>query len=115
MIKNRNEKTYYNNICHIKVNKREQNNNINNNSPPHQENNYFYNTKINSLILQESPNNNRTQNIFQQTRPSNNNIFLEYDFLANNLNNLIPEKKPIQALYKNNTKSKFSNNCKKNK
>ena len=101
MLRNRNEKSYYNNICQIKVNKRDQNNSINNNnSPPHQENNYYYNTKINSLILQESSNNSRSQNIFQQSNPSNNNIFLEYDFLANNLNNIIPEKKPVHSLYK---------------
>ena len=87
---------YNNNINQIKVNKRTINNNIKTNFPPHQENNYYYNTKINRLILQEAPNNNRTQNFYQQPILSN----MEYDFLANNVNNIIPEKKPEKSFYK---------------
>ena len=104
MIKNGNPQNFYNgNIQHIKVNKRIQNNNIKDISPPHQ-NNYFYNTKINRLILQEAPKNNRIQNIYQQQPvPSNKSIYIEYDFLANNVNNLIQEKRQMQSLYKKNT------------
>ena len=77
MIKNGNPQNFYNgNIQHIKVNKRIQNNNIKDISPPHQ-NNYFYNTKINRLILQEAPKNNRIQNIYQQQPvPSNKSIYI---------------------------------------
>ena len=95
---------YKSNIRQIKVNKRAHNNNLKNNSPSlsHQENNYFYNTKINRLILQEAPNNNRIQNIYQQPGPYNKNVYIEYDFLANNPNFINQENKQIQTLYKKN-------------
>ena len=95
------------NILQIKVNKRTSNTNTKHNSPsinsPHQENNYYYNTKINRLILQEAPNNNRIQNIYQPPDPSNKNILFEYDFLPNNINNIISEKNQINSLNKKNT------------
>ena len=100
-----NQSSFYNsNIRHIKVNKRSQNNSIKSNSQglSHQENNYFYNTKINRLILQEAPNNNRIQNIYQQPDQYNKNIYIEYDFLQNNPNNMNIENKQINALYKKN-------------
>ena len=104
-----NQSSFYNsNIRHIKVNKRSQNNSIKSNSPglSHQENNYFYNTKINRLILQEAPNNNRIQNIYQQPGQYNKNIYIEYDFLQNNLNNMNIENKQINTLYKKNASFK---------
>ena len=95
------------NILQIKVNKRTSNTNTKHNSPsinsPHQENNYYYNTKINRLILQEAPNNNRIQNIYQPPDPSNKNILIEYDFLPNNINNIISEKNQMNSLNKKNT------------
>jgi len=105
-----NIQSFYNsNILQIKVNKRANNtnNNTKNNSPKnvssHQENNYFYNTKINRLILQEAPNNNQIQNIYQQQEPDNKrSILIEYDLLANNINSIIPPKKQMQTLYKKN-------------
>ena len=103
---------YNSNILQIKVNKRTTNTNTNtkNNSPrnisSHQENNYYYNTKINRLILQEAPNSNQIQNIYQQQEPANkSSILIEYDLLANNFNNIIPQKKQIQSLYKKNKKN----------
>ena len=106
----KNDQNYYHdNIRHIKVNKKSQNNDIKNNSLPHQENNYYYNTKINRLILQEAPNNNRIQNIYPHPGISNKNIYIDYDILANNINNvnninnIIPQKRPIQSLYKKTT------------
>ena len=50
--------------------------------------------------MQEAPNNNRFQNIYQQQEPSNKSIYIEYDILANNVNTLIPEKKLVNSLYK---------------
>ena len=98
---------YKSNIPQIKVNKKATNINTKNNSPSmvphHQENNYYYNTKINSLILQEVPSNNRIQNIYQPPVLSNKSILIEYDFLANNVNNIISEKKKMNTLYKKNT------------
>ena len=96
---------YKSNIRQIKVNKRNHNNNIKNNSPSlsHQENNYFYNTKINRLILQEAPNNNRIQNIYKQPGLYNKNVYIEYDFLANSPNYAINHaNKQVQTLYKKN-------------
>ena len=106
----KNDQNYYHdNIRHIKVNKKSQNNESKNNSLPHQENNYYYNTKINRLILQEAPNNNRIQNIYPHSGITNKNIYIDYDILANNLNNvnninnIISQKRPIQSLYKKTT------------
>ena len=102
--KGKNEQNFYNdNILQIKVNKKTQNNSVRTNSPPHQENNYYYNTKINRLILQEAPNNNRIQNIYHNPAPQNKSIFIEYDILANNVNNLMPEKRAKKALYRKTT------------
>ena len=107
---------YNSNILQIKVNKRTNNTNINtkNNSPKnissHQENNYFYNTKINRLILQEAPKDNQIQNIYQQKEPVNkSSILIEYDLLANNINNLLPQKKQMQSLYKKNKNNNIQN------
>ena len=99
---------YNSNIRHIKVNKRTQNNNIKTNSPglSHQENNYFYNTKINRLILQEAPNNNKIQNIYEQPGPYNKSIYIEYDFLTNNQNNINADNKQNHGLYKKNSSFK---------
>ena len=102
--KGKNEQNFYNdNILQIKVNKKTQNNSVRTNSPPHQENNYYYNTKINRLILQEAPNNNRIQNIYHNPAPQNKSIFIEYDILANNVNNLMPKKRAKKALYRKTT------------
>ena len=112
-----NIQSFYNsNILQIKVNKRTNNTNSNtkNNSPKnvssHQENNYYYNTKINRLILQEAPNNNQIQNIYQQQESSNkSSILIEYDLLANNINNILPQKKQMQSLYKKNKNNNIQN------
>ena len=104
MIKSRvrQQNHFKSNILQIKVNKI----NKKNNSPsmvPHQENNYYYNTKINGLIFHEAPDNNRNSSKYQPLSPLNKDILIEYDFLANSVNNIICENKQINSLYKKDT------------
>ena len=85
--------------------------NIKSNSPvlSHLENNYFYNTKINHLILQGPSNSNRGPNVYQQTNPLFNSVYINYDILnknSNNINNMYQKKYQINSnsLNKDNKK-----------
>ena len=85
--------------------------NIKSNSPvlSHLENNYFYNTKINHLILQGPSNSNRGPNVYQQTNPLFNSVYINYDILnknSNNISNMYQKKYQINSnsLNKDNKK-----------
>ena len=60
--------------------------------------------------MQEAPKDNQIQNIYQQKEPVNkSSILIEYDLLANNINNLLPQKKQMQSLYKKNKINNIQN------
>ena len=60
--------------------------------------------------MQEAPKDNQIQNIYQQKEPVNkSSILIEYDLLANNINNLLPQKKQMQSLYKKNKNNNIQN------
>ena len=64
--------------------------NLKSNSPflSHQENNFFYNTKINHLILQNLSNSNRGPNMYQQQNSLYDSVYINYDILNQDINNI---------------------------